>query len=53
LSLTKQFGGLQAVGGVSFDIGEGQIIGLVGPSGLKNCSKTCGQHDIQTSEYLL
>lgn len=31
--LTKRFGGLTAVGGCSFEIGEGSITGLIGPNG--------------------
>jgi len=31
--LTKRFGGLTAVGDVSFDIEEGEIFGLIGPNG--------------------
>lgn len=31
--LTKQFGGLTAVGDVSFDVPEGGIVGLIGPNG--------------------
>ena len=29
----KQFGGLKAVGGVSFDVNAGEIVGLIGPNG--------------------
>ncbi len=32
-NLTKHFGGLQALTQVSFDIHEGQILGLIGPNG--------------------
>lgn len=31
--LTKAFGGMVAVGGTSFDIGEGTLVGLIGPNG--------------------
>ncbi|HEY8069352.1 MAG TPA: ABC transporter ATP-binding protein [Burkholderiales bacterium] len=32
-NLDKQFGGLQAVGSLSFSVGEGEILGLIGPNG--------------------
>jgi len=32
-NLTKRFGGLTAVSKVSFDIDEGEIVGLIGPNG--------------------
>lgn len=32
-SITKQFGGLLAVGGVDFQVAGGEIIGLIGPNG--------------------
>ena len=31
--LTKRFGGLMAVGGLSFEMGAGEILGLIGPNG--------------------
>jgi branched-chain amino acid transport system ATP-binding protein len=31
--VTKRFGGLAAVSGVSFDLAEGEILGLIGPNG--------------------
>jgi branched-chain amino acid transport system ATP-binding protein len=33
VDVTKSFGGLIAVGGVSVDIEEGEIVGLIGPNG--------------------
>ena len=30
-NLTKRFGGFTAVDGISFDIGRGEILGLLGP----------------------
>ena len=32
-NLTKRFGGLKAVNQMSFDIREGEIVGLIGPNG--------------------
>ena len=35
--LRKEFGGLVAVRDISFDIGEGEFVGLIGPNG---CGKS-------------
>ena len=32
-NLTKMFGGLRAVGNVTFDVNAGEIVGLIGPNG--------------------
>jgi len=32
-AVTKKFGGLAAVSGVSFSLGDGEILGLIGPNG--------------------
>jgi len=32
-ALTKRYGAFEAVRGVSFTVGDGQIIGLLGPNG--------------------
>ena len=31
--LTRRFGGLTAVNGISFDVAEGEVVGLLGPNG--------------------
>jgi branched-chain amino acid transport system ATP-binding protein len=36
-NIVKRFGGITAVGGVSFSVGEGEILGIIGPNG---CGKS-------------
>lgn len=36
-NIVKRFGGITAVGGVSFEVGEGEILGIIGPNG---CGKS-------------
>jgi ABC-type branched-subunit amino acid transport system ATPase component len=36
-NLTKDFGGLRAVDSISFQVSEGELVGLIGPNG---CGKT-------------
>jgi branched-chain amino acid transport system ATP-binding protein len=33
VAISKRFGGVQAVGGVSFALSEGEVLGLIGPNG--------------------
>ena len=32
-NIVKRFGGLEALSNVSFDLNEGEILGLIGPNG--------------------
>ena len=32
-NMTKDFGGLRAVDNVSFEVGKGEFVGLIGPNG--------------------
>ena len=36
-NITKSFGGIRAVDDVSFDVRQGEILGVIGPNG---CGKT-------------
>ncbi len=51
--LSKSFGGITAVDGVSFDVRQGEILGIIGPNGsgkstLFNC--VLGQYQPNASE---
>jgi branched-chain amino acid transport system ATP-binding protein len=52
----KSFGGIQAVHSITFNVGHGEVVGLVGPNGagkttLFNC--VCGQLRPETGDVLL
>ena len=54
-SVSKSFGGIQAVHSISFDVAPGESIGLVGPNGagkttLFNC--VCGQLRPETGDVV-
>lgn len=54
--LTKRFGGLTALSDVNISIGEGEIVGLIGPNGsgkttLFNC--ICGFHHAEEGRVML
>ncbi len=54
--IAKQFGGLRAVDGVSFEVRQGEILGLIGPNGsgkstLFNC--ILGQFEPSAGEVML
>ena len=51
--VSKSFGGVHALRGVSFDCGDGEILGLIGPNGagkstLVNASAACLRPDAGT-----
>jgi branched-chain amino acid transport system ATP-binding protein len=55
-SLTKRFGGFTAVDSVSFDVGRGEILGLIGPNGSGKSttfSLIAGLHQPTAGEVLL
>ncbi len=60
--VSKAFGGIQALNGVSFDVHEGEILGIIGPNGsgkttVVNCitgfiKKTSGRVFFRGQGYL-
>ncbi|MBI1220055.1 MAG: ATP-binding cassette domain-containing protein [Rhodobacteraceae bacterium] len=55
-NITKSFGGIKAVQGVSFDVAPGEVLGLIGPNGsgkstLFNC--VLGQYRPDSGEVLV
>ena len=53
--MSKSFGGIQAVSGITFDVVAGESLGLVGPNGagkttLFNC--VCGQLRPETGDIV-
>jgi len=54
-SVSKSFGGIQAVHSITFDVAPGECVGLVGPNGagkttLFNC--VCGQLRPETGDIV-
>jgi branched-chain amino acid transport system ATP-binding protein len=50
-NLTKSFGGITAVNGVSFDVRDGEILGIIGPNGSgKSTLFNCVLGQLQPSE---